>query len=181
MDKPGVIYVFKEEFRDRYKVGFTSKDDPTKSRQPGIQTGSSDKIHLIHMWQGTHDEELALHRALSPYRTGGGSEWYEFTVGTLLEAISHTGEHLRRPKPAEESLFDYMEPGHVELIEGPYKGLEGFYSVHELIPLQDFAPEYRSTALDWEDEEDLYLGCHIYLLTLSLSLYVSPGSLRRAD
>ena len=89
-------------------------------------------------------EEKGLHEALSPFHVGG--EWFEITLGPLLEAISHTRQSLILPeapeRPQELVGVEVGEYGSIEVLEGPHKGCDGFFSEEVEVSLWDLEPQY---------------------------------------
>lgn len=83
---------------------------------------------LVHTWQATIQEEQNLHRSLTPFKVGG--EWFEFNVGTLLEAISLTQKSILKPLETPQKQFDPIigEYGQVIITNGSCKGMNAFYS-----------------------------------------------------
>jgi hypothetical protein len=54
------------------KIGWTTGNP--KSRLDALQTGNAQKLGLAAMWDGTRDEERALHRRFAQWRIQG--EWF---------------------------------------------------------------------------------------------------------
>jgi len=68
----GYIYLIREESdRRRYKIGYSR--DPM-GRLKSLQTGNSDRLKLVAMWEGTQADERALHERYRNQRLEG--EWF---------------------------------------------------------------------------------------------------------
>lgn len=185
----GILYVFKVVGDDVYKIGFTTKEDPSTGRLPGVQTGNHKDLKLVHMWSATYGEEQDLHHALSPYRSrdSGKGEWYCLTVGVLVEAISKTGQALVTPEvttsPSLSDVDDYFEPSHVMINEGPYEGLQGFASSLEPYPISNIPKPYQSVAVENHDidEEGNITACEVYLMDLDTTVWLPPCVIMRSE
>lgn len=180
IDTRGILYVFKVVGDDVFKVGFTTKEDPSKGRMPNVQTGNHEDIEFVHMWPGSLAEEQALHKALTPFRTREKGEWYRLTVGALLEAISFTSQHLMAPDGEPElSLLDfdeYFEHSMVKVRVGPYKGMVGFFSYATPVPLASIPEAYHRVALEHYklSPEGEVQGAEVFLEDLNETLWLPP-------
>jgi len=180
----GILYVFKVVGDDVYKIGFTTKADPSTGRLPNVQTGNHEDLVFVHMWPGTLGDELDLHEALRAFRSraSGSGEWYRMNVGLLVQAISDTGQAILRDRPSEapESLSDdpdgLDEHAPVYVRSGPYKGLTGFYSLTELRPLTSIPEAYQKVALEHYslDEDGEIPTAEVFLEALDETVYLPP-------
>jgi len=125
-----MIYLFREEGTDDYKIGKT-KDELNKGRRRGAQqTGNPNKIVIVASWEGSVQDEHILHRVLKRFQCDGGSEWFTISLALLLEALMiearqhevHLGNPIRHVTGVE--VGDY---GLVLIHEGRYKQLKGLY------------------------------------------------------
>ena len=57
-----------------FKIGFSV--DPG-SRVLSLQTGNPYPIKIVKTWQGGTTHEKEIHSALSDFKAGGGSEWFD--------------------------------------------------------------------------------------------------------
>jgi len=167
----GILYVFKVVGDDVYKVGFTTKEDPSTGRLPGVQTGNHEDLEFVHMWPGTYGEEQDLHHALTAHRSraSGKGEWYRFTIGTLIEAISQTGQALLAPESEpdlNEFSFDELWTDSMAFVRvGPYKDVQGFYSHSKYVGMEDIPEAYRSYVVEYRalEKNGTVLAGEIYL------------------
>jgi hypothetical protein len=131
------------------------------------------------MWPATLGDELDLHEALTPFRTRDKGEWYNLTIGTLLEAISFTTQHLlAREEDVALDPCDFdecCEHSMVKVRVGPYKGMQGFFSYASMVPLQSISELYRSVALEHYTLDDgAVMGGEVYLEAIQETVWLPP-------
>lgn len=78
-----MLYFVREKGRDRYKIGYTKERSEARIRE--LQTGNSDHVKPIHIFEGTYEEEQQLHRLFEDYRING--EFFRLDVGKLFAMI----------------------------------------------------------------------------------------------
>jgi hypothetical protein len=108
---------------------------------------------------------LTAHRS----RASGKGEWYRFTVGTLIEAISHTGQALLAPEgepDLDKFSFDELWTDSMAFVRvGPYKDVQGFYSHSKYVGMEDIPEAYRSYVVEYRalEKNGTVLAGEIYL------------------
>lgn len=69
----GRVYVFWDDERDLFKVGFTTREVEDRRRQVSYAAGV--ELETIAFWRGARGEEKALHEKIAAWRKHG--EWFE--------------------------------------------------------------------------------------------------------
>jgi len=86
-----VIYALERE--GEIKIGCSSN---LKARFKQHETYAG-KIKLIAHRDGTYGDELAIHKMLKPYRSGGGREWY-VDCAAVRKIVSQTFGSIPQPR-----------------------------------------------------------------------------------
>lgn len=153
---------------NHYKIGFTTRAPSIRLKE--LQTGSCQVLELVHVWHATIQEEHELHAALAGFR--GSGEWFDISIGKLLEAISTARTSLLNsskelsPRESLPNACDLVigEYGQVRVKEGVHKGLEGFYSEDRELSLYNMDPDIIPYLCSNDKVEDQsYLVAHVYL------------------
>jgi hypothetical protein len=161
MTMRGYIYVLQAVGTDKYKIGFTTRNPDSRLKE--LQTGCPFPLQLNHVWKGSLQEELELHKALQPFRLEG--EWFDLKLGILLEAISYTRQHVLKPSSDSEACSHTEDVlgqyGTVQVTCGPLKSLEGHYSADVPVSLSEVAIGYRDYV---QGNEESFLAAQVYIL-----------------
>lgn len=119
-----MLYLMRERGTEGvYKIGTSIH---VEQRQKEHQTGNSREVIIEHSWEGTREDEARLHRILRQFkREEGGTEFFNISLGTLLEALtieSRSHEvHLLNPNRSDVGV-EQGDYGVVLIHEGAWRG-----------------------------------------------------------
>lgn len=124
-----MLYLMREKgVEGVYKIG-TSKHVDQRVREH--QTGNSREVIIEYAWEGTHEDEARLHRVLRQFkREEGGTEFFNISLGTLLEALTVESRyheiHLHNPNRSDVGV-EVGDYGVVLIHEGQWRGQRALY------------------------------------------------------
>lgn len=78
-----MIYIVNAAGTDDYKVGYTKNRPDARLKE--LQTGNNERLRVVHIFEGSLEEETILHNTFQRYNTHG--EWFKLDVAALFEII----------------------------------------------------------------------------------------------
>ena len=79
-----MIYIIKEDNRNRYKIGYT---DNIKERIKTLKCGNSDYLFIKYLFEGNKNDEKKIHKYCLNYNIKG--EWYKLNeLNKIIDYIT---------------------------------------------------------------------------------------------
>lgn len=88
-----MIYIIRAAGTSKYKIGFT--DRAVEERMKELQTGSPDPLKIIHVFDGTFEDEKRLHLECDDFRIQG--EWFDMNEDKLWAVFVNVLFAPRKP------------------------------------------------------------------------------------
>lgn len=90
-----MIYIIRAAGTDLFKVGYTSRHPEARLKE--LQTGCPHPIKVVHIMEGSLEEEGRLHEILGAYRVSG--EWFKLNYERLFSVVVNEAFSEERIKP----------------------------------------------------------------------------------
>lgn len=105
------VYVLIDRTRTCCKIGYSKDMASAEKRVKGLQTASPYGLQVLCVNQHLNvSDEQHIHKQLDEHRTGGGTEWFDYTTQKVVDCVEYV-------KTATESMF----PEAVEKKQKPKK------------------------------------------------------------